>query len=198
MNEERMKIACVVMASGEGKRFGPVKGGKLLAPADGVPVLQRVLEALPTEEFSSIVVVTRWDGVESLCAKMGISCVRHDSPRRSDTVRAGFAASGDPDGCLFVAGDQPFLQRESLVRLLEAFREANTGGKTAVCRLGWEGEAGNPVLFPREMFSALQRLEGNRGGGSLLPGSGIPVTVVQASCPQELRDIDTPEDLLKY
>ena len=200
MNKKIPKIACIVMASGEGKRFGARKGGKLLAPLGGVPVLERVLRALPAEEFCKIVVVTRWPEVEALCRRMKISCVRHDRPLRSDTIREGMRAiigggldhfndqirgdkqlvSGNlrnsnelghphkPDACLFVAGDQPLLTGESVRRMVQTWIQAYSEGRKAVVRLGWKQEAGNPVLFPADMFDALCSLEGNRGGASLL------------------------------
>ena len=176
MSERRARIACIIMASGEGKRFSSKKGGKLLAPLGGIPVLKRVLQALPIEEFCDIVVVTRWPEVETMCNTMQIKCVRHDNPLRSDTIREGMRAVIDgaadpsdmPDACLFVAGDQPLLTTCSVKCLLQTFRDAFGRGQSVVCRLGWKQEAGNPVLFPAAMFEKLRSLEGNRGGASLL------------------------------
>ena len=225
MSERRAKIACIVMASGEGKRFSSKKGGKLLAPLGGIPVLKRVLQALPIEEFCDIVVVTRWPEVETMCNTMQIKCVRHDNPLRSDTIREGMRAvidgaadpSAMPDACLFVAGDQPLLTTCSVKRLLQAFRVAFDGGQSVVCRLGWKQEAGNPVLFPAAMFDELRSLEGNQGGASLLreedrkskgiqdkgiqdeeiQDEGMQVLIVEAGSPYELMDVDSPEDLAK-
>ena len=176
MSESRAKIACIVMASGEGKRFSSKKGGKLLAPLGGIPVLKRVLQALPIEEFCDIVVVTRWPEVETMCNTMQIKCVRHDNPLRSDTIREGMRAVIDgaadpsdmPDACLFVAGDQPLLTADSIKRLLQTFGDVFGRGQSVVCRNCWKQEAGNPVLFPAAMFDELRSLEGNRGGASLL------------------------------
>ena len=228
MSERRARIACIVMASGEGKRFSSKKGGKLLAPLGGIPVLKRVLQALPIEEFCDIVVVTRWPEVETTCNTMQIKCVRHDNPLRSDTIREGMRAvidgaadpSAMPDACLFVAGDQPLLTTCSVKCLLQTFRDAFGRGQSAVCRLGWKQEAGNPVLFPAAMFEKLRSLEGNRGGASLLrradmkgkgiqdeeiqnkeihdkdnQDEGVQVLIVEAGSPYELMDVDSPEDL---
>jgi len=228
MSERRAKIACIVMASGEGKRFSSKKGGKLLAPLGGIPVLKRVLQALPIEEFCDVVVVTRWPEVETMCNTMQIKCVRHDDSLRSDTIREGMRAvidgaadpSAMPDACLFVAGDQPLLTTCSVKCLLQTFRDAFGRGQSAVCRLGWKQEAGNPVLFPAAMFEKLRSLEGNRGGASLLrradmkgkgiqdeeiqnkeihdkdnQDEGVQVLIVEAGSPYELMDVDSPEDL---
>lgn len=204
MSERRAKIACIIMASGEGKRFSSKKGGKLLAPLGGIPVLKRVLQALPIEEFCDIVVVTRWTEVETMCNTMQIKCVRHDNPLRSDTIREGMRAVIDgaadpsdmPDACLFVAGDQPLLTTCSVKCLLQTFRDAFGRGQSVVCRLGWKQEAGNPVLFPAAMFEKLRSLEGNRGGASLLrradmKGKGIQDEEIQN---KEIHDKDNQDE----
>ena len=192
------------MASGEGKRFSAKKGGKLLAPLGGIPVLKRVLQALPIEEFCDIVVVTRWPEVETMCNTMQIKCVRHDNPLRSDTIREGMRAvidgaadpSAMPDACLFVAGDQPLLTTCSVKCLLQTFRDAFGRGQSVVCRIGWKQEAGNPVLFPAAMFDELRSLEGNQGGASLLrrddmKGKGIHDEEIQN---KEIHDKDNQDE----
>ena len=204
MSERRARIACIVMASGEGKRFSSKKGGKLLAPLGGIPVLKRVLQALPIEEFCDIVVVTRWPEVETMCNTMQIKCVRHDNPLRSDTIREGMRAVIDgaadpsdmPDACLFVAGDQPLLTTCSVKCLLQTFGDAFGRGQSVVCRLGWKQEAGNPVLFPASLFEKLRSLEGNRGGASLLrradmKGKGIQDEEIQN---KEIHDKDNQDE----
>lgn len=204
MSERRAKIACIVMASGEGKRFSSKKGGKLLAPLGGIPVLKRVLQALPIEEFCDVVVVTRWPEVETMCNTMQIKCVRHDNPLRSDTIREGMRAVIDgaadpsdmPDACLFVAGDQPLLTADSIKRLLQTFGDVFGRGQSVVCRIGWKQEAGNPVLFPAAMFDELRSLEGNQGGASLLrrddmKGKGIHDEEIQN---KEIHDKDNQDE----
>ena len=204
MSERRAKIACIVMASGEGKRFSSKKGGKLLAPLGGIPVLKRVLQALPIEEFCDVVVVTRWPEVETMCNTMQIKCVRHDNPLRSDTIREGMRAVIDgaadpsdmPDACMFVTGDQPLLTTCSVKCLLQTFGDAFGRGQSVVCRLGWKQEAGNPVLFPASLFEKLRSLEGNRGGASLLrradmKGKGIQDEEIQN---KEIHDKDNQDE----
>ena len=204
MSERRAKIACIIMASGEGKRFSSKKGGKLLAPLGGIPVLKRVLQALPIEEFCDVVVVTRWPEVETMCNTMQIKCVRHDNPLRSDTIREGMRAVIDgaadpsdmPDACLFVAGDQPLLTADSIKRLLQTFGDVFGRGQSVVCRIGWKQEAGNPVLFPAAMFDELRSLEGNQGGASLLrrddmKGKGIHDEEIQN---KEIHDKDNQDE----
>ena len=50
-----MKLVCVIMASGEGKRFG---SNKMLADIYGEPLIQRTIESVP--KGFDVVVTTRW------------------------------------------------------------------------------------------------------------------------------------------
>ncbi len=189
------RLGCVVMASGEGARFGGAPGEKLVSPLAGVPVLERTLAALPAD-LLDVVVVTRWDAVEALCARLGVRCVRAAGPLKSDTMRAGLAALGRRAGCLFVTGDQPLLGEKSVRAMVaELVREP-----TAIVRLGWHGRPANPVLWPSDTLAALARLEGDAGGRVLLDGHAElegRVRLVEAASEQELADVDTPDDLAR-
>lgn len=178
-----MKIGCVVMASGFSRRFGE---NKLLRPFRGRPLLWWCLNSLPRDRLDRITVVTRYPAAEVLCAEYGAHCLLHDRPARSDTVRLGIKTMAGMDGCLFAVADQPLCRRESLCRLLDAFRAA----PDRPARLCWEDRPGNPVLFPASLFPALAALEGEQGGGRVLPPE---VTLVPVSHPAELKDADTPD-----
>lgn len=198
---------CVIMASGQGRRFG---GNKLMARLAGRPLVEWVLDA--TEGiFARRVVVTQHADVAALCRQRGAQVVLHDLPGRDDTIRLGLAAVGDAvSGCVFCPADQPLLARESLLAMAE--EGARHPGR--VLRLGWNGTAGSPVLFPKRLFARLCRLPAGKGGGYLLKelseellreASGAagntsgslagPVRLVSAQKECELWDVDTPQDL---
>lgn len=205
-----MRIGCVVMASGEGRRFaealacegvptqrvlsGQGEGGKLAALLGGIPLIERtvrsVLAAGERAPFD-IVVSTRWHEVARRCERLGVRVALHDGGLRSESVRAGLAAGLDRwDGCLFLPGDQPLVSPKSFEGLYAAFA---SDPHTAV-RLGCEGAPGSPVLFPARLFPELMHLSGTQGGGAVLSQAGR-VGIVEASSPIELMDVDTPCDL---
>ncbi len=189
------RLGCVVMASGEGTRFGGVAGEKLVAPLAGTPVLERTLAALPAD-LLDVVVVTRWDAVEDLCGRLGVRCVRAAGPRKSDTMRAGLEALGRRAGCLFVTGDQPLLTEKSVRAMVAAL----TREPTAIVRLAWRGQPANPVLWPADMLDALARMDNDTGGRALLTGHAEladRVRLVEAADERELDDVDTREDLAR-
>ncbi|HJA29795.1 MAG TPA: NTP transferase domain-containing protein [Candidatus Olsenella pullicola] len=189
------RLGCVVMASGEGARFGGAPGEKLTASLAGVPVLERTLSALPPD-LLDVVVVTRWDAVEELCVRLGVRCVRAEGPLKSDTMRAGLEALGERAGCLFVTGDQPLLCERSVRSLVRAL----THEPTAIVRLSWHGRPANPVLWPTDTLAALSHLGGDTGGRVLLAAHEElleRVRLVEAYDEWELEDVDTRDDLAR-
>ena len=52
-----LKLGCVVMAAGNARRFGE---NKLAAQWEGKTLIRRALEAVPSELFHSVVVVTQY------------------------------------------------------------------------------------------------------------------------------------------
>ena len=68
-----MKLGCVIMASGEGKRFG---SNKMLADICGKPLIQRTIESVP--KGFDVVVTTRWPHVAEICRELCCACALHD------------------------------------------------------------------------------------------------------------------------
>ena len=183
------EIGCVLMASGEGRRFG---GNKLLAPFPDRPMFLRAAGATDTPLITRRVAVTRSGEIAALCRQIGVEAVLHDLPHRSDTVRLGLEALGDGlAGCLFCPCDQPLLTKPSVEALCRRF----LAEPRFIWRLAWRGEAGSPVLFPSACFPALLALPEGAGGSYVAGARPGRVRLAEASSPWELRDVDTPEDL---
>lgn len=181
------ETGCVIMASGLGKRFG---SNKLMADFLGRPMLHRALDA--TEGlFDRRVVVTRHESVAALCRERNVEVLLHALPHRSDTVRLGLEALGEVDCCMFLPGDQPLLDRETVAMLLERWRE----NPDSIIRPVYEDTEGSPVIFPRWAFDELKDLPEGRGGGVVIRNHPHDVCRVSVSSPFVLADADTPETL---
>ena len=184
------RLGAVLMASGLGTRFG---GDKLLQAVDGAPMILRTFDAVPARLFRRAVVVSARPEILSLAEERGYLPIFN--PRaaegQSASIRLGLAHLPDLDGALFAVCDQPRLRRESVVRLLDRFRE----DPCQICALSWQGRRGNPVLFPAALFPRLRALSGDQGGGGLIRLGLAPLRLVEAGGPEELRDVDTPADL---
>ena len=143
-----MKLGCVIMASGEGKRFG---SNKMLADIYGEPLIARTIDSVP--RGFDVVVSTRWPEVAQICEDKHCPCVLHDGELRSESVRAGLSWGVERNwkGCLFLPGDQPLVSSDSFEAMVRAFDER---GRKHPMRLACNGEPSSPVLFPAELFDA--------------------------------------------
>ena len=212
-----MRIVCVIMASGEGKRFG---GNKLLASFRGAPLYHGILKAAaplfkaaPQESAPrDLLVVTRHVEIAAWCRENSVRVLLHDLPERNQAIRLALAAlncagtesvsdihaapeklSAEqlPDGCLFCPADQPLVTEESLHRMIKAFQKA----PDRIIRLSYQGTEGSPVLFPASLFPELAALPPGTGGREVIRRHPELVTAVEAQSPEELKDADTPEAL---
>ena len=182
------RLGCVIMASGQGRRFG---GNKLMADFRGKPLIQWALDA--TEGiFARRIVVTRHREVAELARLRGVHVLLHDLPDRSDTIRLGLGAvAEEAEGCLFCPGDQPLLRQDTVASLaLNALHD-----REAIWRPAWRDTEGAPVLFPKWSFPELLALHGGQGGSFLLKKYPERIRRVPVRDKRELQDIDSREDL---
>lgn len=185
-----MRVGAVLMASGGAARFG---SNKLLHPVDGVPMIQRAFSAVPACLFEEAVVVSRYPDILELAEGQGYRpvCNPWAEEGQSASIRLGLAPLRGMDGALFAVCDQPWLTRESVTRLLEAF--SNHPGQ--ICSLSWQGRRGSPSVFPAALFPALLSLTGDQRGGTVIQTNRNMLRLVDAGSPRELYDVDAPEDL---
>lgn len=178
-----MTIAGIIMAAGEGKRFG---GDKVFAEFDGQPLYLRMLRtAQEAACFSSLTLVARAQDVQRMDTS-GVRVCMNETRMRSCTVRLGVQAAGMADAVVFLPCDQPLLGAAHLRALVNAFCERPQG----IYALGTQGKAQSPVLFSRAYFGALAALEGTAGGKQVLQAHRDQVRVVEAPI-EALADADT-------
>ena len=185
-----LRIGGVLLASGSGRRFG---SNKLLAPVDGVPLIERAMDALPAPLFARAAVCSPYPEILALAEARGYLPLNNPRSREgiSVSVRLGLSALADLDGVLFAVCDQPYLTTCSILSLLRAFEQS----PRSICALSWEGQRGNPAVFPAEFFPELSALTGDTGGGGVIRAHPDRLLLVEAASPEELRDVDTRADL---
>ena len=183
---DRITVGCIIMASGQGKRYG---GNKLMALLKGLPLIDCIIRATDGL-FDRRLVVTRHRDVEEYALSLGVEVLLHTRPERSDTIRLGIERMADCSHCLFCMGDQPLIKRESLEKILRAAQQE----PERIWRVEAAGIPGTPVLFPQKFFSELTALPTGEGGGYVIRNHPEEVSAVEAES-YEMLDVDTPEDL---
>jgi CTP:molybdopterin cytidylyltransferase MocA/SAM-dependent methyltransferase len=170
-------VAAIVLAAGAGSRFG---GGKLLAPVEGRPILQHVLDRLAASGIGEVIVVLGDDAaaIEGAIDWRDERRVRNPEPSRglSSSLQVGLATVGeDVDAAMIVLGDQPLIPP----RAIRALLNAHVDDIRPVVVPVYGGDAGrNPVLLGRAAFPLIDETTGDRGLGPLL-----------AAHPELLREI---------
>jgi molybdenum cofactor cytidylyltransferase len=182
-------IGGVVLAAGEGSRFG---GPKQLAELDGRPLLEHALAAMRAVPAVDPLVVVLGAHAEEIRAKVDmldyevVVCDRWQEGQ-SASLRAGLEAIGDVDGALIVLGDQPRITPQVIAMMVDHFDGTRT------VRAVYDGQPGHPVILTRELIRAAKALEGDVGARELLRDA--PVRRIEAGRLCRADDVDTPADL---
>lgn len=95
----------------------------------------------------------------------------------------------EPDGILFMTGDQPFLEKEDLERMIDVF----CTGRYGIIAAKRKGGFGPPALFSSGYFDVLEQCKGQKGARKIISDHREDLHTLFYPTPR-LTDIDTPED----
>lgn len=190
-----MRTGAVILAAGEGMRFG---GHKLLAALDGRPILQFVLDAVAAADVALTVVVLGADAadVERAVTWRNEHRVVNPDPSRglSSSLKLGLAAiealpgAETLDAVLVALGDQPRTSSAVIRTLLDA----ETDRPIVVPRFRDDG-ARNPVVLHRHAWPLVAKASGDRGLGAFIEAHRD--LVLELPMAGANPDVDTPADL---
>lgn len=187
-----MKIGCVLLAAGAGRRFG---GGKLLHEIGGEPMIAHALGLYANIllDARACVVRSETNEIARLARESGFTVAMNPDPDRGvgTSVSIGTATAlllePELEGILYAVSDQPYLEQASVERLMDAFSE-NSG---RIVSLSWNGIRGNPAVFPKSLFGELCDLKEDIGGGAIIRRHPEMLRLVEAGSARELEDVDT-------
>lgn len=182
-------VSGLILAAGEGSRFGPES--KLLADLHGRPVLEHAIAAqcwVPELERVVIVLGAQaqrvLEEVDLMRAEPVICPDWHEGQAAS--LRFGMSVLMEQPGASRVVvtlGDEPLIGSATVARFV-----AEPAGTRAL----WHGRPGHPVVLGREHLEAINNLEGDRGARGLLRDAH---EIECAEMGGAGLDIDTLEDL---
>ena len=186
----RTTVAGVLLAAGEGSRFGQPKA---LVELNGHTLAERGVNLLRAGGAHPILVVTGAAPVEL----DGTQSVYNPEWRTGmgSSLRAALQALSDTDvGAVVVAlADQPLVGAEAVARLIAAYRD---GASVAVA--AYHGQPRNPVLLAREHWAeVIATATGDQGARTFLRTRPDLVTLVECGDTGRPDDIDTPADLAR-
>jgi len=189
-------VAGVLLAAGEGSRFGRPKA---LVELNGQTLAERGVALLRAGGADPILVVTGavpldlggTPTVDNPDWRTGMgSSLRAALQALSN---AGSGAETGPGAVVVALADQPLIGAEAVARLIAAYR----GGAT-VAVAAYHGQPRNPVLLAREHWpEVIATATGDQGARTFLRTRHELVIVVECGDTGRPDDIDTPADLAR-
>jgi molybdenum cofactor cytidylyltransferase len=185
-------ITGVVLAAGEGRRFG---GTKQLETFDGKPLAQHAIDALAEAGVDEMLVITGHDADDveaALELPEAGRFVRNPGYRdgQATSLAAAFHEVGDDsEGAVVLMADQPGIAADDVRTLVGRFRAT----RKQIVRLRFADGPG-PALLSREIYAEAGHLHGDVGARLLIASHPEWVDEVDVDRPAP-RDIDTPGDL---
>lgn len=190
------KIAIVILAAGKSLRMG---FAKQIIRINNEPLLKITLDKIESisedtycvlgankdlifEEihFNNTVVIDNINYEKGLSSSISI-CIEFFEKKNLNY-----------DGVLFVLGDQPAIETEYFLSIINRFNEH----KTKIIATNYDGKAGVPALFPKSFFKELKIIKGDKGATEILKNK--PKSIIFESFKTNLVDIDTRKDLIDY
>lgn len=182
------RVAVLLLAAGRSERFG---ADKLLACIDGIPIGLHAAGRLAALDPGWRIAICRQESplIDSL-RDLDFEIIVNGEPSKglssSLALGAKRAEAHGAQGLLIGLADMPFVGVRHLTSILSAF-DARTA---PIVASEGNGIAMPPALFGSAYFRELQQLSGDQGARRLLADA-----LRVATSPDELADIDRPEDL---
>jgi molybdenum cofactor cytidylyltransferase len=87
-------------------------------------------------------------------------------------------------------GDLPYLKKDSIGKVIDAFKKAKGEKIVAPC---FEGKRGHPVIFPSHYKKPLEGLQGDAGARALIQQEAQNLLELDLSEEGTIRDMDTAD-----
>lgn len=190
-----MSVAALILAAGESRRLGQPKQ---LLTYHSETLLVRAIR-LAYEAGASPVLAVLGAYFEVICASIQLDpaiLVHNDRWQEGiassihEGLRALDACAPQAPGVLLMSCDQPRLAANYLRALIDAFTAQTS---PAIAASSYAGVYGVPAIFPRDTFTELGALRGDKGARSIIERKPCPVIAIEFAGGEV--DIDSPEDL---
>ena len=194
----RTTVAGVLLAAGEGSRFGQPKA---LVELNGQTLAERGVGLLRAGGADPILVVTgavpleldRTLTVDNPQWRTGMGSSLRAALQALSEAGRGPEVGNDIGAVVVALADQPLVGAEAVARLIAAYR-----GGASVAVAAYDGQPRNPVLLAREHWpEVIATATGDQGARTFLRTRPELVTLVECGDTGRPDDIDTPADLAR-
>ncbi len=194
-NFESQALAAIILAAGNGSRFG---GGKLMAR---LPNGERIIDVVMKKTvpiFDEYCCVVRRGDVE-LQHYLDQNQWRwvvadHAHEGMSQSLISGVDVFPNAAAWLFILADMPYVRPSTLVKLKKSLQEGSYQPSIVIpcCR----GKVGNPVGLSGHFKLELEKLTGDVGARSIVTQYRDAQRIIDVEDEGILQDIDHPNDMV--
>jgi len=195
-------IAAVVLAAGLATRFGSCKQLlRLGADFKAGYLVEVVVNRLLSSQIEEIVVVTgnQYEKISDVLADKAVELSFNPDYKLglSSSIKQGIKEVEDLKqlaGVLFTPADMPHLTSSVIDDLLNDFRK----NSSSIVVPEYQGQRGNPVIFPKSLLAELKQVKGDKGGREIIKQNPDLVRRVEVASDEVIFDIDTKKDYQKF
>ncbi|WP_338603473.1 NTP transferase domain-containing protein [Sulfolobus tengchongensis] len=184
-----MNIGVLILAAGEGKRFG---GNKLIAKIDDTPIIIRTIRIY--DNFEKVVVIGKY--VNELIPLLTDQIVIYNPFWRegmSTSIKLGLRFFRNYDGVIIALADMPFVSKEDVKKIVDGFKP-----KCKAVIPVHNGKRGNPVLISKYLFEEMEKISGDVGARVILNKLKEDELCFVECSEGVLIDIDKKDDLMRF
>lgn len=186
-------ISALILAAGRSRRMGR---SKMPLPWGANTVLGQVIEVFRVSLVDDICVVTGGDRatVEQIAEAWRARTVYNPhfaTEEMLSSLQIGLEAMPPPTEAVLIAlGDQPQIQRETVLAILHKYDES----RAPLIVPSYRMHRGHPWLIARALWGELLAMRPPDTPREFLNRHAERITYVDVDTPSVLQDIDTPED----
>ena len=189
-------ISAIILAAGESKRMGRPKQ---LMPLGDTTILERTVDNFLGSKVSEVLVVLghKAEDMVKLIAKRPVTITINPDYRAgmSTSIVAGLSLVSDrSEGVILASGDQPFVDSQTINRLVKGFYNHDKG----IAIPTYQGRRGHPVIFSIKYKEELLKLKGDIGGRQIIKDHPDDILEVAVDAESIITDIDTISDYQSY
>jgi len=185
-------VGAVILAAGESQRMGEPK---LLLQIRGKRMIEWVVDSFKgvVEELVVVLGHNPRSMIPTL-EKLGTRWVVNENYREGmvSSFKKGLERLKNCDAVFLALGDQPFVDRDFLMKAVDAWKE---GAK--IVSPVYKGKKGHPVLFDQSLFDEILSLREHGMIRDVIHRHGDKHHLVEAG-EWAVTDLDTPESFRKF
>ena len=198
ITSQTQPLAVILLAAGLSQRTGDVN--KLLHPYQGTALLCHGLARLKQAGSFPIFVITghQHKAIEDALSDQEVSFIYNQNYHTgmASSIRTALRElSHFYENVMISLADTPHLDSAIIAQLVKAHLTHKTPNRL-ITRPLYDGKMGHPVIWGKDYFPVLQKLDGDHGGKALFETAREHTQILAFSNPNPARDFDTLADFL--